>query len=94
MQVKIVNGFKEHIYQCEDIDVTRFPDDGPNRQHFTPDQIGIEVRCCPRGPTLRIPRDGEVIYVMNDRGDTTNTYRYRSPVDAAASPASSSTSRR
>lgn len=79
MHIKIVGKVggarRERIFTCEHIEVTHFPKEGsPERVNFAPDQLGVEVQCVP-GPTLRIPRDGDVIYQMNDQGDTVHTYR-------------------
>lgn len=75
MYVKIMRGANERLFQCTHIEVTHYPVGGASRQLFTPDQIGTEVQCCPSGPNLRIPRDGDVIYITNDRGDTVSSFR-------------------
>lgn len=75
MYVKIMRGASERLYQCTHIEVTHYPVGGASRHLFTPDQIGVEVQCCPAGPNLRLPRDGDVIYITNDRGDTVSSFR-------------------
>lgn len=37
----------------------------------------LEVELMPNGPTIRLPEDGDTIYLMNDRGETLREGRLR-----------------
>lgn len=59
--VKIVDRNREEIFPCTHIQVDRYSD-----------CVRVEIQ---PGPTiLEVPRDGQVIYVMNERGDTIDSY--------------------
>lgn len=71
MQIKIVGeNSRFKLYECKHIGVTK----SPGR---------IEVELCP-GPTLVLPDDGEVIYVINDNARTTDTLRVPAEVEEAS----------
>lgn len=59
--VKLVNNNREQIFPCTHIQVDRWED-----------RIQVEIQ--PGTKIIEIPRDGQVIYVMNERGDTIDSY--------------------
>lgn len=63
MQVKVVStGGKESAYSCESYDKWEEDND-------------IAVRIQPSGKVIKIPRDGNVIFVESGEGHTINTWR-------------------
>ena len=73
MLVKLMMGGRkgEQLFQCEHLTKT-----------FPADLTGVEVELAPGGELLKLPDDGEVIYVMNDKGDTVDSIRWVPPVAA------------
>jgi hypothetical protein len=69
MLVKTVKGRDHSTRECRHVQVTHWPD-------------RVEIEVCPGGPTIELPRDGEVVYLMNDRGDTVDSYRWQ-PAESA-----------
>jgi len=63
MLVRLITKEGSHTYQCEHVEVLESDE-------------GVRVSVLPKGPTLRLPEDGERIYMMNDRGDTVDSYRW------------------
>lgn len=39
-------------------------------------EIGISVELCPSGQIVQLPRDGEELFVMNERGGTVDRFRW------------------
>ena len=89
MFVKLVRDNRvQSVYQCSHVSAKRFPPLGsPARMAthqetgtvpFSPDQIGIEIELCgvPNMADLaiRIPRDGDSVYISNDGGTTIHAY--------------------
>lgn len=78
MVVKIIRGANkesERMFECEDIDITRtFEGSVAHKQGIEP--LGVKVQLSPSGRILRLPQDGDVIYITNDAGDTINTIRW------------------
>lgn len=64
MFVKIHKGLDSRTYQCQHIQVTHLKDGE-----------GLSIELAP-GPTLLLPDDGDVVYAMNDEGDTIDTHRW------------------
>lgn len=60
---------RSRMYECSHVQFTHLSD-------------GIEAELGSKGPTLRLPDDGRAIYVMNDRGDTVDSYRWPPKGDA------------
>lgn len=61
MFVKLVKGKTETTYQCTHVQVT--------------DLHGkVRVELIPNEFSINIPGDGEIVYLMNDQGDTTDSY--------------------
>lgn len=66
MLVKLVNGSKSDTGGCDNIVVTNLVD-----------KIQIEmVKASKVVRTINLPDDGNTVYVMNDGGDTIDTYRW------------------
>lgn len=63
MLVKLVSGNVHRTYQCSHNQITYYPD-------------RIQVELMPSGRIMNLPEDGEAIYIMNDRGDTTDSLRW------------------
>lgn len=82
--IKMVKGNTEKPYQCEGYTVTTLPKEGYYHDH--PEKIGMprgqrvkfDMEVIENGELTRkvicIPKDGAVAYVMNDKGDTIDTY--------------------
>lgn len=79
--VKTIKGRKEKFYPCDGITVTVVPSVGYFADN--PEEIGV-----PKGQRIKlelshpvncpgeilIPRDGTVAHIMNEKGDTLQTY--------------------
>lgn len=65
MLIKVVNGKQETVKPM------RYP-------HYTVTHLsdGLLMELGTKGPTIRLPDDGEAIFVMNDKGDTIDSYRW------------------
>lgn len=90
MFVKVVrNGEVVNVIDCAHIAKTKFPALGSATRKaasretgtlpFTDEQVGVEVECCdapPNGDSIyvRIPRDGESIYVTNNDAKTIQSF--------------------
>ncbi len=74
MVVKLVSdgGTREQIFICANV-----------TKMSIPHEEGLIIELTP-GPVLRIPEDGDVVYIMNDRGDTIDSYRYPKPEEGKA----------
>jgi hypothetical protein len=75
MLVKVIAGGASCTYQCMHVAVTNLPDPGqPDRSKA--ETVGIEIELGPSGPTICLPEDGDAAYIMNDAGDTVDSYRW------------------
>lgn len=75
MLVKLMKGNEGWTHPCTHIHVTEIPEDCVAVKSGL-DTPGIRIELSPKGPTIRLPEDGEVVYVMNDGGDTIDTHRW------------------
>lgn len=76
MLVKIIKqDGRQFTYQCSHIGVTTVSEGCPAALSGL-DVPGVTLELMPKGPTLRLPDDGEVVYVMNDAGNTVDSYRW------------------
>lgn len=79
MLIKIVNGNQESLIKCDHINTTTL--DGTEDPEIMkdlciPEGPGKFVRLFPDGPNFMLPKDGQVVYVMDDAtGDTIQTIR-------------------
>lgn len=89
MQVKVIKGNEERLYECANIGVTKITSSMAAAQSPIGRQPGIYIEMAEvnrvKGNTKMIvlPDDGDTVFVMNDLGKTTDTYRWP-PVAAAA----------
>jgi len=74
MQVKLKRGNNRELYTCSHVNIQEnLPTmSGVKLGLLTP---GIVVALVP-GPTLRLPEDGDSIYIMNDLGKTIDAYHW------------------
>src|SRR5688572_12407231 len=85
--INVVKGRKEKPHPCDGYTVTTLPNEGYYAEH--PELLGIpkgqkikidterpdpEVKGDIIHETILIPRDGQIAYVMNDKGDTITSY--------------------
>jgi hypothetical protein len=88
MQVKLIKGNEERLYECANIGVTRITEAMAAAQKPINRQPGIYIEMAEvnrvKGATKMIvlPDDADVVFVMNDLGKTTDTYRW--PITAVA----------
>ncbi len=83
MIIRLVNGNVQTDYNCEHIQVTTIKKsmgyarlDPVSNTREGEVWEGIEIELCPNAKYIFIPDDGEVVYQMNDAGDTVDTYRW------------------
>lgn len=73
MYVKIIDSKRadnpEQLFHCDHISKKDLMDEK------TKADIGLEVELSP-GPTIQLPRDGDIAYVTNDEGKTITIYRW------------------
>lgn len=69
---------KEEIFPCAHISKTTYTEESSTVKSGL-DTPGIRVELSPKGPMLRLPEDGDTIYLMNEEGDTIDTLRWPLP---------------
>lgn len=87
MQVKVIKGNEEQLFECSNIRVTTITEDMAAAKLPIGRQPGLYIELSEVGKvrgamkTIVLPDDGEIAYVENDNGKTTGTYRW--PLRAA-----------
>jgi hypothetical protein len=61
-----MNGNVESIETCTHVQVTK-------------ESTQIEIQVLPSNTIITLPNDGNVVYLMNDMGDTVDTFRSPTP---------------
>jgi hypothetical protein len=73
MYVKIIDSKRadnpEQLLHCDHISKKDLMDEE------TKADIGLEIELSP-GPTIQLPRDGDIAYITNDEGKTITIYRW------------------
>jgi hypothetical protein len=85
MRVKVVrqDGSSSEVFECHHYTVTQVSEEGV-AVRLGLDVAGIRLELTNREKgkdtqtiaTLQLPEDGEVAYIMNDGGDTIDSYRW------------------
>lgn len=80
MFVKLMAPGGEKVYQCTHIEVTDYTF-ASTLKNETGDSLsggrtGLDIQLCPLNITINLPRDGNVVYTTNDRGDTLHKYQW------------------
>ncbi len=65
--VKLINGSERYLHECVSITITHLPD---------VDGSGIIFSLSPSKVRLALPTDGSELYIMNENGDTVDSYRW------------------
>ncbi len=63
MLVKSMKGERSELFPCNRIATTTYED-------------GIKVEVSPGGIVINLPADADALYVMNEKGDTIDSYRW------------------
>lgn len=74
MVIKVIKGNHETTYPCQHHAVT----------HGKDKMVMEIVQSASKRVTVELPRDGDIIYVMNDHGKTVDSFRWppKKPVEA------------
>ena len=76
MLIKLVDGQNSRTFECQHIRKTVLNDSKVQREAGFPSGEGVMVTLSPGGVVLRIPEEGDTIFVMNDQGKTVDTIRW------------------
>lgn len=66
---------REHAHQCTHYTVTWIEKES-HAVRTGMAEPGITLELAPSGVTIRLPEDADTVYVMNNRGDTTDKYTW------------------